>query len=603
MAAADRFREKTLIYRSATGLSLVWKAWDTERNCLVAVKEVVCESQGQAEDRLSEAHMQMSLFHPALCRIWDAYIEDNTAVLVLEWMDCDLDIELRRRRRESKEAVYAEAEEMAVRLIDALAYAQNAGLCHRDIKPGNLFISSTGTVKLGDFGSALVSEPLQTAYSITGTPLFLSPKLRSSYARFLEGLEEGRAAHDPYKSDVYSLGLTLLYCFTEELTKVIRLKRLEDIRTEVGRTRASQWLQEVMGTMLVVEEEQRPCFIQLRRYISSRNPGLYLPYTNAILGLSGSVWLPLLDFHVREALQGQGLVAETALLAHCKACGAEILLQGQTARREELQSEYCSQTCQLQASGSAVPVRRRILRVLKKERKVQSKPCAYCLCEQFPADQEPIPLCSQHTLCSVECLQGLSNVTSWSKDCPICLPEVASRNMLQAEISRLQQEAEEQFCLESFGTGAGTGVHLSDTVKENYSSIARALYNPMQLLSEVRAQDPALTQLLILGTIKLGRTQTFRPCTPERHGVPDNYVFFFAKSDTNHFLQPVQPRPCSNCDKPMTVQAIAAACNRIFRSSNPKMCRKCGRMEVCRLTECCGVLCCCSCHRMHTCAS
>lgn len=601
--AAPRFREKALIYRSAAGLSQVWKAWDTQRNCLVALKEVVCESNSRAEGRLSEAHMQMSLFHPALCRIWDAYIEDNTAVLVLEWMDCDLEAELRRRRRERREAAYPDAEAMAIRLIDALAYAQDAGLCHRDIKPGNLFLSSAGEIKLGDFGSALVSEPMQTAYSITGTPMFLSPKLRFSYARFLEGQEDGRASHDPYKSDVYSLGLTLLYCFTEEIAKVIRLKTDEDVRTEIAKIQTSQWLQEVMATMLALEETQRPSFIELRRLLLIANPMTYLPFTNEILQLSGSVWMPLINFHVIEALQGPELKAETAIKTHCRACGAAIELVGQRARMEGLQAEYCSQACQLQATGSsfnAAPARKRIVRIIKKEKKLQSGPCIYCL--QDKIDSEAIPLCAKHTLCSVECMQGLSNAITWSADCPICQPDETNRAKLQSDISRLQQEAEELFCQESFGTTAEESVSLSGSIKAKYSLLLRYLLGGQNSPSdlEIIAREPVLAQVCLSALFKLQK-RNVKPCTPDKHGISDGIMFECAYLASNFFSLPVQPMVCTVCQKQLTIREMAVSCNRYIQKLSPRLCPKCRQFAFCSLTECCGVLCCCSCQSAHQC--
>jgi hypothetical protein len=546
----------------------------------------------------------MSLFHPALCRIWDAYIEDNTAVLVLEWMDCDLEAELRRRRRERREAAYSDAEAMAIRLIDALAYAQDAGLCHRDIKPGNLFLSSAGEIKLGDFGSALVSEPMQTAYSITGTPMFLSPKLRFSYARFLEGQEDGRASHDPYKSDVYSLGLTLLYCFTEEIARVIRLKTDEDVRTEIAKIQTSQWLQEVMATMLALEETQRPSFIELRRLLLIANPMTYLPFTNEILQLSGSVWMPLINFHVIEALQGPELKAETAIKTHCKACGAAIELVGQRARMEGLQTEYCSQACQLQATGSsftAAPVRKRIVRIIKKEKKLQSGPCIYCL--QDKIDSEAIPLCAKHTLCSVECMQSLSNAITWSEACPICQPDETNSAKLQSDIGQLQREAEELFCLESFGTTAEESVSLSDRIRANYSLLLRYLFGGNNVLGalEIFTREPILAQLGMNIIFKL-RERNDETCTPDKHGMSDDSISMCAYYISNRFSLPVQPIVCSVCQKQLTIREVAVSCNRHLQKSRPKLCPKCRQFAFCFLTECCGVLCCCSCQRTHQCA-
>jgi len=92
---------------------------------------------------------------------------------------------------------------IALQACDALATAHEANIVHRDIKPDNLMIDATGTVKITDFGLAksLASDAKTT--KVMGTPHYMSPE------QF-----EGTAVDN--RSDIYSLGVTFYYLLSKE---------------------------------------------------------------------------------------------------------------------------------------------------------------------------------------------------------------------------------------------------------------------------------------------------------------------------------------------------------------------------------------------------
>ena len=87
-------------------------------------------------------------------------------------------------------------------------------MIHGDIKPRNLFLSNEGKLKIGDFGEsrhglhALVTR----TYQVSGTVIYFSPLLFKAYLDIIKGKNpSGNIRHNPVKSDVYSLGLTILH--------------------------------------------------------------------------------------------------------------------------------------------------------------------------------------------------------------------------------------------------------------------------------------------------------------------------------------------------------------------------------------------------------
>jgi serine/threonine protein kinase len=142
---------------------------------------------------------------------------------------------------------------------------QGFNVCHRDLKPQNIFIKDS-SLKIGDLGSSrsLSYKALRDDFSITGTPLYLSPALRLAYARSLNG-GSSNVNHNPFKSDVFSLGLVLLYMASLEevnsLAVVEGLQREIDRRLEIIRENYPVVF-ELIRNMLVIEEDQRVDFLE-----------------------------------------------------------------------------------------------------------------------------------------------------------------------------------------------------------------------------------------------------------------------------------------------------------------------------------------------------
>lgn len=210
--------------------------------------------------------LQKVLVHSGILKVFRSFAgEDEEGCFLeteLEWGGMDLEKVTALKAKRKTPWTGNEWATVFESMISALAFAQRLGICHRDIKPMNIFQTETGCYKLGDFGCAKSAEDLNSIHTITGTPLFLSPKLRQAYSGQISGIrEEDQVEHDPYKSDVYSLGLTGLYLLKGRMLEYFG--KPEEVAREVKKLEAEEWQRTVLQAMLEVEEDRRPNFLTL----------------------------------------------------------------------------------------------------------------------------------------------------------------------------------------------------------------------------------------------------------------------------------------------------------------------------------------------------
>ncbi len=196
---ADRYRLIRLI--ATGGMGQVWEATDSRLNRRVAVKVLKSEFSSDPEflERFRfEARTTAQLNHPGIAGIYD-YGEtrdssgDSTAYLVMELVNGEpLNAVLARVGR----LAVPHALDMLEQTGRALQVAHDAGVVHRDVKPGNILITPTGQVKITDFGiaKAVENSPVTRTGMVMGTAQYIAPE---------QALGQDATA----ASDVYSLGI------------------------------------------------------------------------------------------------------------------------------------------------------------------------------------------------------------------------------------------------------------------------------------------------------------------------------------------------------------------------------------------------------------
>jgi hypothetical protein len=159
---------------------------------VVAVKRLRVDAPPRAVDELRrEAAALARLSHPSLLRILDVVPDGGGVALVLPLAAGGSLAD--RLATVDGGLEPGEAADLGARLAGALAAAHNAGLVHRDVKPGNILFDAEGQPLLGDFGTARLTAEQGP---IAGTAEYLDPEVASG-------------ASPDARSDVYGLGVTL----------------------------------------------------------------------------------------------------------------------------------------------------------------------------------------------------------------------------------------------------------------------------------------------------------------------------------------------------------------------------------------------------------
>jgi serine/threonine protein kinase len=144
---------------------------------------------------IREARACAALRSENIVQIYDLREHDGSPAIIMEYVDGR---SLKDVIAEGSQRTFQFTEKVAVHVLRGLATAHAQRIIHRDIKPGNILVSTAGTIKIADFGLAQVSvSPTLTAEgAIVGTPAYLAPELL-------------RGETADARTDLFSLGATL----------------------------------------------------------------------------------------------------------------------------------------------------------------------------------------------------------------------------------------------------------------------------------------------------------------------------------------------------------------------------------------------------------
>jgi tRNA A-37 threonylcarbamoyl transferase component Bud32 len=208
------------------GMARVYKSIQLDLERYVAVKllhpSVAADEEFQTRFR-GEAKAAASLRHPHIVQIFDFGHQDEFYYMVMELIDGPtLRDELQRFKALDETLPFGEVQRVVGEVSEALDYAHDRRIIHRDVKPANILLTPEGQVVLSDFGLAYIIEsPRQTITGFVGTPEYMSP-------------EQSQGLSVDGRTDVYSLGVVIYEMltgrvpFTAETPMAVVMKHISE---------------------------------------------------------------------------------------------------------------------------------------------------------------------------------------------------------------------------------------------------------------------------------------------------------------------------------------------------------------------------------------
>ena len=215
----DRYEILELI--GTGGMADVYKARCHKLNRYVAIKVLKAEyssNKNFVSKFRVEAQSAAGLMHPNIVNVYDVGDEGGMYYFVMELVE---GITLKNYIEKKIRLQVKEAISIAIQVSNGIEAAHNNGIIHRDIKPQNIIISRDGKVKVADFGIARAASSDTITSHAMGSVHYTSP-------------EQARGGYSDFKSDIYSIGITLFEMvtgrvpFDGETTVAIAIKHIQE---------------------------------------------------------------------------------------------------------------------------------------------------------------------------------------------------------------------------------------------------------------------------------------------------------------------------------------------------------------------------------------
>lgn len=178
------------------GMGEVWKGFDIQLGRIVAIKALRTDTNN-VEAKLrrlrAEAHNSANLAHPNIAALFDYYEHDGIGFLIMEYVPSKSLADLYHKEKTVEPTRLLP---ILIQTARGLFVAHSHGVIHRDVKPANIMVSDTGSVKITDFGVSYSNDQEQITQDgmVVGTAQYISP-------------EQAQGEQATAQSDIYSLGI------------------------------------------------------------------------------------------------------------------------------------------------------------------------------------------------------------------------------------------------------------------------------------------------------------------------------------------------------------------------------------------------------------
>ena len=171
------------------------------------------------------------------------------------------------KKKASKKNYYTENEIVNIleQVVKGLLYLQKKNIAHRDIKPQNVLVFPNNIYKIADLGEAKTIININDQSTLRGSQLYMSPALYQGYK-----YSKPNILHNPYKSDMFSLGYCFFYAICLDLKILENIRELSTINSVMSavnkfnvKKRYSDTLMKILFKMIDPVENKRYDFEEL----------------------------------------------------------------------------------------------------------------------------------------------------------------------------------------------------------------------------------------------------------------------------------------------------------------------------------------------------
>ena len=193
------------------GMGRVYRAFDPVLERDVALKIMKSDVPQRERDRFRKEAIYGARFcHPGVVRVFELVENSDETWFAMEYLPGkDIEAVMHRARTRGKMIPFRLVADVFRQTLNALQYAHDCGVVHRDVKPANLFVTRDPntkfvTTKLLDFGVALATDydDQSAEAQIVGDPRYMAPE------------QTRKALHVDHRADIYAAGMSLYHAVT-----------------------------------------------------------------------------------------------------------------------------------------------------------------------------------------------------------------------------------------------------------------------------------------------------------------------------------------------------------------------------------------------------
>ena len=262
----DKYRKVKIVGKGSFGHAVLVQSVVDRKLYIMKIIDVSRMERKQKEEALNEVHVLKAMRHPYIVTYRESFMDKRCLCIVMDYADGgDMYGKIAKQKGAGKGFPENSILDWFVQICLAIKHMHDRKILHRDLKTQNVFLTSKGEVKIGDFGiSRVLQHTYDCAQTAIGTPYYLSPEI---------------CQEKPYnqKSDIWSLGcilyemVTLRHAFDASSMKGLVVKILRGTYPSIPSC-YSQNLRDLIDEMLEKDAKKRPSVKKIleKEFLSSR---------------------------------------------------------------------------------------------------------------------------------------------------------------------------------------------------------------------------------------------------------------------------------------------------------------------------------------------